>query len=83
MKAQHAPSLGASIIAQHSFRSIADQTAPVNSQWNDDGKICHRNQIEIRVSAVFSGDEKRLVFIQPIKPVVMAGGGRSGWVPGS
>ena len=30
-------------------------------------------------SAEFSGDEKRLILIQASGPVVLTGGGRSGW----
>ena len=42
-----------------------------------DHKI-HKDKI---VSAELRGDEKRLILIQANGPVVLTGGGRSGWAP--
>ena len=42
-----------------------------------DHKI-HNDKI---VSAEFRGDENRLILIQANGPVVLTGGGRSGWAP--
>ncbi|MGB1861027.1 MAG: hypothetical protein ACPHM1_09015, partial [Arenicellales bacterium] len=80
---QQAPSRGASISAQHSLRSAAVQTAPVNSQWIEGGRMVHSSQIESSVNATLSGEDKRFIRTQPSTPVVRLGGGRSGCVPGA
>jgi len=46
------------------------------------GSNDHKIQTEASVSTMLSGEEKRLMRIHAIGPVVRTGGGRSGWVPG-
>ena len=41
----------------------------------------HKIHNDKTVSAEFSGDEKRLILIQANGPVVLTGGGRSGYAP--
>ena len=41
----------------------------------------HKIHNDKTVSAEFRGDEKRLILIQASGPVVLTGGGRSGWAP--
>ena len=41
----------------------------------------HKIHNDKTVSAELSGDEKRLILIQASGPVVLTGGGRSGWAP--
>ena len=43
--------------------------------------IDHKSQNDNRVSAVLRGVEKRLILNQARIPVVLTGGGRSGWAP--
>ena len=41
----------------------------------------HKIHNDKTVSAEFRGDENRLILIQANGPVVLTGGGRSGWAP--
>ena len=81
MKAQQAPSLGLGILDQHSFRSEAFQMDSMTTQSKKGGMMDHKSHIEKRVKTVLRGVEKRLILIQANGPVVLTGGGRSGYAP--
>jgi hypothetical protein len=44
--------------------------------------MIHKNPADRSVRIMLSGEEKRFLRTQPITPVVLTGGGRSGWLPG-
>ena len=81
MNAQQAPSRGFGIFDQHSFRSEAVQMASIKVQSRRGGTMDHKIHNDKTVSAEFRADEKRLILIQASGPVVLTGGGRSGWAP--
>ena len=82
MKAQHAPTPGVDIWSQHSLREFAVKIELEILHSKKGGIIVHNNHKEINVKNVFSGDENKFFLTQASGPVVLMGGGQSGWVPG-
>jgi hypothetical protein len=53
----------------------------IKTQSRRGGTMDHKIHKDKTVSAEFRGDENRLILIQANGPVVLTGGGRSGWAP--
>ena len=82
MNAQHAPAPGDFIWSQHSCRFPAFHMELNAAHSKKGGIIVHKNHTDNSVKIVFSGDENRFCFTHAIIPVVLTGGGKSGYVPG-
>ena len=82
MKAQQAPAPGAAIWSQHCILESAVEMEFVTLHSKNGGIIAHNNKKDIIVSTVFRGDENKFFLAQAIGPLVLVGGGQSGWVPG-
>ena len=82
MKAQQAPAPATAIWSQQFILESAVKIEFVTLHSKNGGIIDNNNKKDIIVSAVFRGDENKFFLAQATGPLVLAGGGQSGWVPG-
>ena len=78
MKAQHAPAPGEDIWFQHCARESAEEIELTTAHSKSGGRLFHNNNKVSNVRIVFSGEENKFFLDQPIIPVVLTGGGKSG-----
>jgi hypothetical protein len=78
INAQHAPAPGEDIWFQHCSRESAVETELITAHSKSGGRLFHNNNMASNVRIVFSGEENKFFLDQPIIPVVLTGGGKSG-----
>ena len=78
INAQQAPEPGEDIWFQHCSRDSAVEIELTKAHSKSGGRLFHNNSSASKVRIVFSGEENKFFLDQPIIPVVLTGGGKSG-----